>query len=146
MAEQMVVSEKMLEALRGTGPWVKFIAILWFVFSGLMVLAGLFMLGMGPFIAKAGGMPAAFGAAFGAFYIVLAVFIMLIPGLYLLRYGQAISQIPNSGQPAVESALLNQKKYWKYMGVMLIVFLVLYAVMFFGAIVFGVVAGLSQHT
>ncbi len=146
MAEQMVVSEKMLEALRGTSPWVKFIAILWFVFSGLMALAGLFMLGMGPLMAKAGGMPAIFGAVFGALYILMAVFIMLIPGLYLLRYGQAISQIPNNGQPAMESALLSQKKYWKYMGIMFIVFLVLYAVLFFGAIVFGVAAGLSQHT
>lgn len=143
--QQMVVSETMLEALRGTSPWVKFMAIMMFIFSGLMALVGIAMLGMGSVMAKLGGMPASFGLIFGVLYLLLAFVFMFVPGLYLLRYGQAITLIPQSGQPAMESALVQQRKYWRYMGIMMIVVLVLYALIFVGAIGFGIFAAMAHH-
>ncbi|MGB9429940.1 MAG: hypothetical protein WCC11_08730 [Gammaproteobacteria bacterium] len=145
MSEQMVVSDDMLEALQATRPWVKFLAILGFVFMAFMVLAGLVMfVGFSAIPARSGLSPI-FGPVFGVMYIVIAVFFYLIPCIYLLRYGNAIASISASGQDAIESALKYQKSFWKYLGIFVIIMIAVYVVCIFGGIAFAVIYGSMHH-
>ena len=45
----------------------------------------------------------------------------------------------------MEQALKQQKSFWKFMGIFMIILLVLYAVIFIGAIALGVMFGASHH-
>ena len=117
MAQQIVVSEGMLEALQATRPWVKFLAILGFVVMAFMILAGLIMFVGFSAIPERTGLPPVFGPIFGVMYLVMAVFFYLIPCIYLLRYGNAIARIQASGQAALEEALKQQNLFgsiWGY--------------------------------
>lgn len=138
MSDQIVVSEGMLEALRATRPWVKFLSILGFILCALMALAGLaFVGGAG---SKAGPM-AAFGPAIGVFYL-LFVLLYFFPCLYLLRYANAIARIPADGQRAMEEALVKQKSFWKFVGILTAVVLVLELLFIVGGVFLGAAFGL----
>ncbi|MGH7239727.1 MAG: hypothetical protein ACREHG_06630 [Candidatus Saccharimonadales bacterium] len=148
MSEQIVVSESMLESLQGTRPWVKFLAILGFVISGIAVIAGLFFwskFSHFPITPGQPAMPRFLGPAFGIFYILMAIFFYVIPCLYLLRYGSAITRIPESGQAALEEALQQQKRFWKYMGIFAIVVLALYLLFFIGGIAIAIIVAAMHH-
>lgn len=143
MAYDIVVSERALDSLRATRPWVKFLAIVGFIFTGLMILIGLIFALVGAAMPAQAGLPANFGRVFGIAYLVLA-FLYLMPCLYLIRYARAIEAIPGTGQAAFEDALKNQKSFWKFMGIMMIVLLCLYVLF----IIFGVsaaVMGFGAH-
>lgn len=145
MSEQIVVSESMLESLQATRPWVKFLAILGFIFGGLMTVAGLMMSVAFTFVPAKAGFPHFFGPVFGILYIVMAIFFYVLPCLYLLRYGSAITRIPTDGQAAMEEALKQQKTFWKYMGIFAIVVLVLYVFFFIGGITAAIIIGAMHH-
>jgi hypothetical protein len=136
------VSETAVELLRQTRPWVIFLSVLCFVGSGLCLLAGLFMLVAGAFagvVSKAG--PAEFSPAIlGAVYVPLSG-LYVYPGVKLWSYGAAIGRLLGSRALAdLESALLQQKSFWKYSGIMAIAVVALYVLIVVGAIVIGVAA------
>jgi hypothetical protein len=145
MSEPIIVSESMLESLQATRPWVKFLAILGFIFAGFMIVGGLFMSLAFSFMPLMPGFSHFFGPVFGILYIVMAVFFYLLPCLYLLRYGSAITRIPESGQEAMEDALRQQKTFWKYLGIFAIVVLVLYVFFFIGGITAAIIIGAMHH-
>ena len=145
MAQQIVVSDGMLDALNATRPWVKFLAILGFVVMAFMVLAGLIMFVGFSVAPEASKLPAFFGPVFGVVYVVMAVFFYLIPCLYLLRYANAITRIPASGQTALEDALKQQKSFWKYMGIFAIIVITVYVLCIIGGIAFAVIYGSIHH-
>ena len=137
MNEQIVVTENALGYLKGTSPWVKFLAVVGFVATAFMVLGGLFMF-VGAALAPANSrLPAAFFPAVGVIYLVMSLFFCLIPSILLMRYGRAITDIPASGQKSMEHALQRQKTFWKYVGIFTVVWLVCYVLCIIGAIAFG---------
>ena len=126
MADQIVVSENALGYLNATRPWVKFLAIVGFVFIGLMILVGWIMTCSFSAAPKEPGM-ADLGTVFGVVYIVMAV-IYLMPCLFMYRYAKAIAAIPSAGQSALEEALKNQKSFWKFMGILMAILLCVYVI------------------
>ena len=143
MADQIVVSESALGYLNATRPWVKFLAIVGFVFIGLMVIVGLIMTFAFSALPAQPGTPALFGPIFGVLYILMA-FLYVMPCLFMYRYAKAIAAIPGTGQGALEEALKNQKSFWKFMGILMIVVLCLYALFIVLGVLLAVV-GLSHH-
>ena len=142
MSDQIVVSEGMLEALRATRPWVKFLSIVGFVICALLVLVSLALMGgMG---AGRDSYPAGFGVGFGIVYL-LMVLLYFFPCLYLLHYANAIARIPADGQRALEEALVKQKTFWKFIGILTAVVLVLELVVLVISILMGVALGLRGH-
>ena len=140
MADQIVVSENALGYLRATRPWVKFLAIVGFVFIVLMVLIGLLMaLALSGAAAKTGPL-AAFGPILGVVYIVMAA-VYLMPCLFMYCYAKAIAAIPGTGQAALEEALKQQKSFWKFMGIFMLIVLCIELLV----IVIGVLIGLAAH-
>jgi hypothetical protein len=144
MTDQVVVSETALGYLQATRPWVKFLAIVGFVFIVLMWIIGLWMCFASSALQAQPGMPRLFGPVLGVVYILLS-FVYVMPCLFLYRYSKAIAAIPAAGESALEDALKNQKSLWKFMGILMIVVLCFYALCFVIAILFGLAAVLMAH-
>jgi len=131
-----------------TRPWVRFISILTFVTAGFMLLGGLGLLAFSVFgglAARDHGWLGAFGSAIGGgalalLYIVLAL-VYLAPGTYLYRYANAIARLgvhANAG--ALEDALKHQKSFWRFIGIVTVISVVVAVVGIGLAVVVGVIA------
>ncbi|RPI23290.1 MAG: DUF4339 domain-containing protein [Acidobacteria bacterium] len=119
------VSEGTVAILAKTRPWVRLLAILAMIGCVLMVLFGLAGLVMGIVTGGGGLTGAGIGAAALLAYLVAAAFILPM-GLFLNRYAKGIRALQLSGQAEdLERALLAQKSYWKYLGVLTLVGIVL---------------------
>jgi hypothetical protein len=103
-------SARLLDATR---PWVRLVGIVLFVTAGILILAGLA-------VAVAGaGLGQLASVSLGLLYAVMSV-LYIVPGLYLVRYAARIREFVSQGQRAVqlESALETQRAFWKFIGVM----------------------------
>jgi hypothetical protein len=125
------ISEGIIDALRGTRGWVLFIAILLVLGAVAMVCGGGFMM-LGGVAGVAGGAGGAEGAmilGMAVFYIIFAAFYAL-PAWWLFRYFSAIGDaVAYQDTASVEKALLAQRSFWRGIGVMIILFLLLYFVL-----------------
>lgn len=65
------------------------------------------------------------------------------PG-YQCRYRNDAANYVRAEQEAMEQALKLQKSFWKFIGVLMIVLLSLYVLIFIGAIAFGLMFGASH--
>ncbi len=139
MAGEIVVSENMLDSLRATRPWVKFLAIVGFIICGLMALVSLAFLGAGSMKGPLAGI----GPTVGVLYL-LIVLLYFFPCFYLFKYAGAIARIPENGQVALEEALARQKSFWKFVGILTAVVLVLEVVILVASIAMGVALGSHQ--
>ena len=116
-----------MEPLRRTAPWVRFIAVLNFVFAGVTLL---FAVGL-VFVPIPGG-PEGFSRFFGLVYVPMGL-LYLLPAILSLRYAKGISefiQVSSANQLAV--ALHAQRRVWKFWGIFLAVGLI------FGLLVSGI--------
>jgi hypothetical protein len=125
------VSEKSLGYLKGTRPWVKLLSVTMFIGVGVMILAGLVMMVGMSFIPvpEGEGLPGPFGMVsgivLGGMYIATSL-LYLFPAIYLSRYAKAIARLQGSRTVAdLEQALGQQKSFWKFVGVMTVVGLIL---------------------
>jgi hypothetical protein len=128
------VSAGAVEALRQTRPWVFFLAILGFIGSGFMVLAGLAVVAMGSVMRETNQ----YAPWLGLIYLVLAP-LYIAPSIKLVKYAGAIRRLTLSGDTGdLEAALLEQKGFWKLVGVMVISLIVLYVLILIGVVVVAV--------
>lgn len=118
--------------LQETSKWAKFIAIVYFVFIGLLALMMLFA---GSFMTMMGAeMPGANGAAMGMamfFYFLFIGAFIFFPALYLYKFSNHTKRALASESTAeFTEGLKNMKSYWKFMGIIMLVFIVLYGLAF----------------
>lgn len=129
------VSDVAVEMLRQTKPWVTLLAVMSFIGSALMLLAGLFMIVAGAFARSSGPFPP---ALLGAIYLPLA-FLYIYPALKLWLFSSAIGRLVASRSAAdLEAALLQQKSFWKFLGILTVVMIAVYGLVFVGALVVGI--------
>jgi hypothetical protein len=127
-----VVTAKTVEMLRQTQPWVRFLSVLGFIGTALMILAGLFGL-----LGAAMGGSAELGVMMVAYLLVGLLY--FIPTMYLSRYATAINRFRQGLHVAeMETALEAQKSFWKFVGIVTLVILALYVVLILVAIAGGV--------
>jgi type II secretory pathway pseudopilin PulG len=117
----------MLEALRSTRPWVRFLSILGFISSGFLILIGIGFAVFGAYQLMSGSSEGAFIAPLGLLYFLMAL-LYIFPSRYLYRYADAIRDAlaAPSKTAAVERALQSQKSFWKFAGIMALLMLLLY--------------------
>jgi len=103
-------------ALAATRPWVRLVSILLFAGAGLGLLAAVVaMAATGQF---AGGPPALLVGLLQAFSCAL----YLVPAYFLYKYSGAIGDFLLSGAAAeLEVALVCQKSFWKFVGILTLV-------------------------
>ncbi|WP_306590639.1 DUF4339 domain-containing protein [Geothrix sp. 21YS21S-4] len=117
------VSPDLVELLRRTKPWARFMAVLGFLAIGAMVLIS--CIGMAVAIATRKASPGV-GMAVGGVYLLLAG-LHLPPVLFLNRYASRIGDLMASGEAAdLRGALAAQKSFWRYVGIFTLVMLCLY--------------------
>lgn len=139
------VPQGAVEALRGTRPWVRLIAVLGFVGAGLLIVFGLFAL-LGGGASMFGDLGAGEGAAIvgmGIAYLLLGL-LYVMPCLHLVRYAGRITRLVQGGGAAtLVDALEQQRRFWRLVGIYSLVMLILYGLIFVGAIVFAGIGAAS---
>jgi hypothetical protein len=127
--------------LHETAKWGRFLAIVGFIFLVLMIVAGIFL---STIMANTmGGMDATgmgsnyfagFGVGMAVLYIILAV-IWFFPLLFLLRFSNRMrTALAGNDQQALNVAFQNLKICFRYVGIITIIILAIYAI----AVVFGI--------
>lgn len=131
----LMINNDIKAYLTETVKWGKFLSIMGFVGSGIMILGGLMMIVFGNMIALnfASGM----GRLIGIFYILFAVF-YYFPSKYLLDFCNYIKQaLLINDQESLDYAFSRLKSLYKFVGISVIVMIAMYFVIF----VFSVFAG-----
>lgn len=130
----------MIESFRKTRPWVLFLGILGFIFTGIIILGFLGALLTGKWGSQPGGMVV--GIFTLLFQTVAAVILYLMPAVLLCRYAGRIRDLlaaPNE-TAALENAIGAQKSFWRYTGIMALVAICIAVV----AIVIALVAAVAS--
>jgi hypothetical protein len=115
------INPMVLEALRGTKGWVRFMAVLGFIGCAFMLLAA-FALFVTPSVARSSGL----GAGMGLFYLIITgvyFFLALRLNQYASRIGQFL--LAPDGARLV-GALDAQRSFWKCLGIMTIIVIAIY--------------------
>lgn len=138
--KKIEINQESLGYLDTTRKWTMFMAILGFVFLGLMLIMGLLAGSfMSAFSSKMSGMEGMEGArAVGGFASVLVFIILLIfaviyffPLLYLFRFSRhTANAVANVDANEMRLGFKNLKSYWKYIGILVIVVICLYLLIF----------------
>ena len=118
------VSAEIVDQLARTRPWTLFVAVIGLIGVGFMVLFAL--LG---FAAMSQVGAAGFGMLVGLIYLAIAA-VSALPMIRLIQYSSAITQLrvsPNSR--SLELAMDRQRSYWKTVGIMMIIGIVLCGLM-----------------
>lgn len=130
--------------LSETAKWAKFLAIVGFVFCGLFALLAIFA---GTFMSTAFGAVGGNGGATGIFVTLLYLAIAAIyffPCLFLFHFAnKMLRALRQNDQLYLTDSFKNLKSCYKYMGILMIIVLSLYAIMFIIFIV-GFIAGASS--
>ncbi len=116
----VLLTRTIIQSLKQTRPWVRFISILLF----LGAVLGLFG-SLAPLVAGVPGMPG--GSTYMAVFACQALFslVYLIPALYLFKYASSIGTLVSGGGVAeLETALMYQKSFWKFSGVLALIGLI----------------------
>jgi hypothetical protein len=126
---ELQVDHNISAYLKETARWAKFLAILGFIFCGLMVLVALFA---GSFIAAilslGGGAAAGMGYMGGVvsfLYIVMAL-LSFFPCLYLYNFASRMQMaLRSNDQEQLTKSFRNLKSCYRYIGIFTVIYLVL---------------------
>lgn len=133
--------------LRQTQPWLRLMGILAMIATVLMALGGAGVALIGA-LALAGVIQVpsinAILLPLGLLYLALSC-VYLFPALHLLRSAAAIRRIGNgASETDLLAALEGQRRFWKFVGITAIVFIVLYVLAIFAALALPILARLPS--
>ena len=145
--EALHFSENVKSSLAYTTVWTKFLAIAGFIMIGLLILIGI---GIGFSVSAASSiMPTPYSGlgSIGSTFIIIIYIIIgalyLYPTNQLYHFSKKMKvAIIESNQPLLEEALEHQRKMFKFIGILLIVILCIYALLFLLLITVGAINGI----
>jgi len=145
--DQLHITPEIKDFLRETAKWGKFIAIVGFVMTALLVLLGIFMgLFMGSMMANmpdTAGLGGAMGGALGFVYVLIAL-VYIFPLLYLYRFSAKLKiALAKDDQQHLYESFRNLKSLFKFTGILMAIFIGIYALIFVLALIGGL-AGLAM--
>lgn len=115
--------------LAETSKWAKFLAILGFIFCGLIILVAIFAGSiLSSMVSRYGGdtMPG-FGGAFISIIYILVALLYFFPCLYLFRFATKMQvALKNNDQEILVGSFKNLKSCFRFVGILTIVVLSLY--------------------
>ena len=117
------LTQQAINHLQKAAPWIKFISIMGFWGSGIIVLVALALFFF-PFPFP-GQFPIGLGLGSISFiYFVMAI-ITFIPCFYLYKYSNKLSKIKytENGVATLEEAFFWQKRYWVFIGIIMIIYI-----------------------
>lgn len=140
---QLLVTENMRSYFYDMAKWANFLGILGFVFSGLMLLmalsAGALTSVMGAM--SNAGMYGQLGTGVLTTVFVFYAVMFLYPSLMLFLYAKKAKQgVLYGDQNSLEESISKLKSFFKFYGVLAIIFICFYGFVFIGAIIGGIAA------
>ncbi|SFD71538.1 DUF5362 family protein [Flavobacterium phragmitis] len=124
--------------------WAYFLSIIGFIGIGLLliiaVFAGAIFSAMGSTMPGMGAYGGSFGAAMGAIYFLMAAF-YFFPVYYLFKFSSnAKKAFRDNDSEALTSSFGYLKSHYKFIGILMIVLLAIYALFFLFAVLGGLMA------
>ena len=121
----MVCNNEMLGYLRACSKWCKFLAIIAFIGTGLILLIGLILLAAGPLLSALTKTGFPFWLL-GFVYIAIGV-VNFFPAYYMYRFAVLTGEsIPARDEPALTEGIGYMKKLYKFNGILTIILLSIY--------------------
>ncbi|MBS1740662.1 MAG: hypothetical protein JST88_08985 [Bacteroidetes bacterium] len=125
------VKAELLETAR----WTKFIAIIGFVFLGLLILGAIFVAAGISIVSEAASLGNSYGIAIILLYLMIAV-LYFFPIRYLYRFSVLINPaIIYNRQEDFNRAMSYQRRMFKFIGILCIIVIGLYALIFVSALI-----------
>ena len=107
------------DALRSTRPWTRLLSILGFIATVILIISGIAMMLGRNFLPKSTDTPALM--LIGTLNVAVSIF-YLIPSVWLYKYSSAISRfLEGGGASELGNAVAYQKSFWKYVGIMILI-------------------------
>lgn len=123
------LSPKAISFLFEIGKWCYFLSILGFVMVGFMILAGLFAGSIFANIPGGDALPFS-GAMIGIIYTIMGA-IYFFPALFLYKFSIKIkSSLKTNNAEELEEGLENLKSHYKFIGILALVMLSFYLLIF----------------
>jgi hypothetical protein len=120
------IDQKTLNNINSIRKWTMFLAIIGFIFLGLVVAIGLIA---GTFLSAFETGKTVTGLPESLIYIIFIFLtaVYFFPGLFLFRFSKfAANAVHNTDKQELHKAIKNLKFYFAYIGVMLIIGFILY--------------------
>lgn len=131
------ISENALRNLSTTSKWAKFISIVNFVILGLFALAAIFFIVGGAGLGLSLNLPTFPFSLIGILYLVI-IAVAFIPNLYLFKFTTNMSRAINlREQMSVDNAFRHLMAYYRFIGIVLLIVIILYVLMLIVALVTG---------
>lgn len=128
--EQLTLTSASKSFLRETAKWAKFLAIIGFVLTGLLLVFAIFASTIFDMIPKTQGIPNEIGLTMVIPFLILAI-VYFFPMYYLLQFSNKIKRaLATKNDATLASALEALKSHYKFIGVFTIITLSLYALLF----------------
>lgn len=134
------VDPLVVQALQGTKPWVRLCAVIGFIGTGIILLGAVAMLSGSAFMpTQKQELPFA-GVQFLIAFLYGAMGVLyLFPSLKLWKYGSSILRLMDTGSNAdLVEALDQQRSFWKFVGIMILIMIALNVLMIIGVIGFAI--------
>lgn len=137
---EMTLNDQMRSYIQEIAKWSYFLSIVGFIFIGLMVLGGLFAGLMFGNMTNELGM--GMGGGFLSLFYLVGALLYFFPIFYLFRFSSKAKVALRSGSDMeLTDAFENLKSHYKFLGILTIVILVLYVLVFLfgglGALMMG---------
>lgn len=133
------VSNSAFNFLSESARWGKFLALMGFIFCGLMAVIAFFLPSMivniPPYNTMPAGLSSSMATGITLLYLLLGI-LLFFPCLYLYRFSVKMqSSLSTVNQEAFDESLKNLKSMFKFYGILTIVMLSTYALIFVIAII-----------
>ena len=136
------LSEEALSHIGQTAKWAQFLAIMGFVFTALIVVAGLFMGTIFSTLSQLGGNEMAKFPAMGMSFIYIVIGgLYFVPSWFLYKFStETRKALLGNDEAILAEAFSNLRRTFKFLGIMTIAVLGLYVLIIVG-IVIGAAVG-----
>jgi len=134
------VPEAVIEPLRKTKPWVRFLSILGFIGVAFIVVMSVAVMFMSSTI-PAESSPFSFSFLAMIPHLIMSA-LYFFPALFLFRYASSINSLVNGGGlNNLQDALEHQKSFWRFVGMLALVGIVIGSIGIVAAIVIPQLVG-----
>jgi hypothetical protein len=144
----LTVTEDIRSFIYESSKWTKFLAIVGFVFTGLMVMLSLsvsaIISSMNNMVGAQNNPYAAMGTGFLTVFLLVMAAIYFYPSFILFKFSTSAKQAVLYGdQESLSVAMNKMKSFFKFWGILLIVILGFYGLAIISAIVAGIGANMG---
>jgi hypothetical protein len=142
---ELHLDQQSLNYLNEAARWARFLSIVGFISSGLMVIIGVFFASALSTIMSGMSTESSFATMSGGFLSFIYLFFALIiffPSLYLFNFSSKMRRaFQNNDQHVLSDSLKSLKSFFKFYGIFTVIILSFYAL----AIIAGIIGALVGH-